>query len=170
MMKSVAQGLGLSRYEADERLRAALCAYSKRNLKTAKAEVEFAIELLPTQAEYHATLGYFLLEDKDALGAMDAFARALELHPFEMLANYGQGMIAYRDKDWEKAAACFTNALAADPSRAETQYYLAMVNHRLGHNSEAVKWMKSAAAAFTDSEDQRERHCQAWIKEFVRLI
>ena len=68
-----------------------------------------AIELLPTQAEYHATLGYFLLEDKDAIGAKGAFARALELHPYEMLANYGQGMIAYRNKDWQKAAACFTN-------------------------------------------------------------
>lgn len=169
-MKSVAQGLGLSRYEADERFRAALSAYSERNLKAAKAEVESAIERLPTQAEYHATLGYFLLEEKDALAAMAAFERALELHPYEMLANYGQGMIAYRDKDWEKAAACFTNALAAHPSRAETQYYLAMVNHRLGHNSEAVKWMQSAAAVFAENEDQRERHCQAWIKEFIRLI
>ncbi len=169
-MKRLAQGLGLSRYEADERFRAALSAYSERNLKTAKAEVEFAIELLPTQAEYHATLGYFLLEDKDAKGALDAFARALELHPYEMLANYGQGMIAYRDKDWERAAACFTNALAADPSRAETLYYLAMVYHRLGQNAEAVKWMKSAARAFAESEDQRERHCHAWIKEFARLI
>lgn len=169
-MLRLAQVLGLSRYEADERFRAALRAYSERNLKAAMAEVESAIELLPTHAEYHATRGYFLLEDKDAIGAMEAFARALELHPYEMLANYGQGMIAYRDKNWEKAAACFNYALAADPSRAETQYYLAMVNHRLGHNSEAVKWMQAAAAAFTDSEDQRERHCQAWIKEFLRLI
>lgn len=169
-MKRIAHSLGLSRYEADERFRAGLNAYRERNLKAAKAEVELAIELLPTQAEYHATLGYFLLEDKDAPGAMEAFARALELHPYEMLANYGQGMIAYRDKDWERAAASFTNALAADPSRAETQYYLAMVNHRLGHNSEALKWMNAAAASFAENEDQRERHCQAWIKEFVRLI
>lgn len=169
-MKRLARRLGLSRYEADERFRAALSAYDQRNLKTAKMEVEFAIELLPTHSEYHATLGYFLLEDRDALGARAAFARALELHPYEMLANYGQGMIAYRNKNWEKAAACFSYALAADPSRAETQYYLAMVNHRLGHNSEAVKWMQSAAATFGESEDQRERHCQAWIKEFLRLI
>ncbi|MCY3797880.1 MAG: hypothetical protein OXG84_08730 [Chloroflexi bacterium] len=169
-MGILARRLGLSRYQADERYHAALRAYRERNLKTAKAEVKLAIERLPTRAEYHATLGYFLLEDKDALGAMEAFARALELHPYEMLANYGQGMMAYRDKDWERAAACFTNALAAQPERAETQYYLAMVNHRLGHNSEAVKWMTSAAAAFAESEDQREGHCQAWIKEFLRLI
>ena len=169
-MGILARRLGLSRYEADERFRAALSAYSGRNLKAAKAEAELAIELLPTQAEYHATLGYFLLEDRDAIGANEAFARALELHPYEMLANYGQGMIAYRNKSWQTAAACFTNALAADPSRAETQYYLAMVNHRLGHNSEAVKWMQAAAAAFGESEDQRERHCHAWIKEFIRLI
>lgn len=169
-MTTLARRLGIARHQADERFHAALNAYSERNLRAAIAEVEVAIELLPTQAEYHATLGYFLLEDKDALGAMEAFARSLELHPYEMLANYGQGMIAYRDKDWKRAAACFTNALAAQPERAETQYYLAMVNHRLGHNPEALKWMKSAADLFARADDRRERHCRAWIKEFVRLI
>ena len=169
-MGSLAQRLGLSRYQADERYHAALRAYRERKLSAAKAEVKVAIELLPTQAEYHATLGYFHLEDKDDIGAQEAFARALELHAYEMLANYGQGLLAYRDKDWERAAAWFTNALAAHPERAETQYYLAMTNHRLGHNPEALKWMQSAADLFARAEDRRERHCQAWIKEFVRLI
>lgn len=169
-MGRLAHRLGLSRYQADERYRAALKAHRERDLKRAKAEVEFAIELLPAHAEYHATLGYFHLEDKDLMRAQEAFARALELHPYEMLANYGRGMIAYREKSWEAAAACFTDALAAQPTRAETQYYLAMVNHRLGRNPEAVKWMQSAAERFAGAEDPRERHCQAWIREFARLI
>lgn len=169
-MGKLAQGLGLSRYQADERYRAALHAHRERDLERAKAEVEFAIERLPTHAEYHATLGYFLLEDKDQLRAQEAFTRALGLHPYEMLANYGRGMIAYRERDWEGAAACFTDALAANPTRAETQYYLAMVNHRLGHNREAAQWMQSAAELFAEAEDRRERHCHAWIREFSRLI
>ena len=126
--------------------------------------------MLPTQAEYHATLGFFLLEGKDVFAAKEVFQRALELHPYEMLANYGLGMIAYRDKDWVTAAACFTNALAAQPERAETQYYLAMISHRLGENQVALKWMKSAEALFVKTEDRRERHCQTWIREFERLI
>jgi predicted Zn-dependent protease len=169
-MKRLAQRLGLSRYQADERYHAALRAYRERKLSAALAEVKVAIELLPTQAEYFAALGYFHLEDKDDIGAQEAFARALKMYPYEMLANFGQGMIAYRDKDWEGAAACFTNALAAQPERAETQYYLAMVNHRLGHNPEALQWMRSAADLFARAEDRREGHCHAWIKEFVKLI
>ena len=169
-MATLARRFGVARYQADERYRAALNAYGERDLKTAKVKIEASIELLPTHAEYHAALGYFFLEDKDITPAKEAFERALELHPYEMLANYGQGMIAYRDKDWKRAGACFTNALAAQPNRAETQYYLAMINHRLGQNAEALKWMKSAEALFVKAEDRRESHCQAWMREFERLI
>lgn len=169
-MTTLARRFGLARYQADEHCRAALNAHAERDLKTAKAEIAASIELLPTHAEYHATLGYFFLEDKDIGPAKEAFARALELHPYEMLANYGQGMLAYRDKDWKRAAACFRNALAAQPKRAETQYYLAMTNHRLSQNAEALKWMKSAEALFVNAEDRRAGHCQAWMREFERLI
>lgn len=169
-MRSLAKRLGAARYEADVQYRAALASYKDRDLSAAKAQIEAAIDLLPTHAEYRAALGYLLLEDKDAAAAEAAFARALELHPYEMLGNYGQGLIAYRDKDWKTAANCFTNALAAQPERAETQYYLAMVCHRLGRNVEAAQWMGAAAAAFAAAEDRRERHCHAWLREFKRLI
>jgi len=169
-MTTLAQRFGIARYQADERYRAALNAHVDRDPKTAKLEIEAAIALLPTHAEYHATLGYFFLEDKDIPPAKEAFERALELDPYEMLANYGCGMIAYRDKDWKRALPCFINALAAQPNRAETQYYLALVNHRLGENAEALKWMKSAQALFAKAEDPRAVHCQAWMTEFERLI
>ena len=169
-MTTLAQRLGAARYQADERYRAALGAYGNRDLETAKAEVAASIELLPKHAEYHAALGYLLLEDKDIASAKEAFGRALEIHPYEMLANYGLGLIAYRDKDWQTAGARFTNALAANPERAETQYYLAMVYHRLGQNALALQWMRSAETAFAKAEDRREKHCHAWIREFNRLI
>lgn len=161
---------GVARYQADQRYRAALMAQSERDLNTAMQEIEAAIALLPSHAEYHAALGFFLLGGKDLDPAKEAFQRALAVHPYEMLANYGLGAIAYRDKDWKRAAACFTNALAAQPERAETHYYLAMVKHRLGDNQTALDWMKSAAALFVDTEDRRESHCKAWIREFERLV
>ena len=68
-----------------------------------------------------------------------------------MLANYGQGLLAYRNKDWTLAAEYFTNALAAQPERAETQYYLAMICHRLGRNEDALEWMQSAAGLVPQS-------------------
>lgn len=162
--------LGVARYQADEHYRAALNAHGERDRKTALNEIEASIALLPSHAEYHATQGFLLLLGKDHAPAKEAFLRALALHPYEMLANYGLGAIAYRDKDWRRAAACFTNALAAQPERAETHYYLAMINHRLGDNQAALDWMKSAETLFVKDEDRRENHCQAWIREFERLI
>ncbi|MCY3917035.1 MAG: tetratricopeptide repeat protein [Chloroflexi bacterium] len=169
-LNALKRSFGVSRYQADERYRAALNAHGERDLKTAMQEIEASIALLPSHAEYHAALGFFLLESKDLAPAKEAFQRALALQPYEMLANYGLGAIAYRDKDWKRAAAFFSNALAAQPERAETHYYLAMVKHRLGDNQAALDWMKSAEALFAKSEDRRESHCQAWIREFARLI
>ena len=169
-MTKLARRLGLARYQADERYQAALSACAARDLKAAKVEIDASIELLPNHAEYHAALGYFLLEAKDPRPAKEAFERALALNPFEMLANYGQGLLAYRNKDWTLAAEYFTNALAAQPERAETQYYLAMICHRLGSNEDALEWMQSAAGLFLKAADRRERHCHAWIREFERLL
>lgn len=169
-MTTFAKRFGATRYRADEHYQAALSAYGERNLNAAIGELELSIELLPTHAEYHATLGLILLEGKDYSAAKVAFERALELHGYEMLANYGLGIIAYREKAWQRAADCFSNSLAAQPQRAETHYYLAMVNHRLGQNAQAMTWMKSAAARFASAEDRRESHCYAWLREFERLL
>ena len=169
-MTALKRSFGVARYQADEHYRAALNAYDERDLKAAMQEIEASIALLPSHAEYHAVLGYFLFESKDISSAKEAFQRALAAHPYEMLANYGLGAIAYRDKDWKRAGDCFANALAAQPERAETHYYLAMVHHRLGENEAALNWMKAAEARFVKTEDRRESLCQAWIREFERLI
>lgn len=169
-MRMLSKNFGAARYRADEHYRAALSAYGKRDLTTATAQINLSIELLPTHAEYHAALGFFLLESKDRLAAKQAFERALKLYPYEMLANYGLGMIAYREKDWGSAEARFTDSLAAQPARAETHFYLAMVSHRLGRNTEASDRMTAAAESFAKAEDLRVRHCHAWIREFERLI
>lgn len=163
------RNFGIARYRADEHYHAALGAYGERDLKAAVRELESSIDLLPTYAEYHATLGLILLEGKDKSAAQAAFERALALYPYEMLANYGLGIIAYREKDWRRAAECFSNSLAAQPQRAETHYYLAMVNHRLGHNAQAMTWMQSAQARFASDNDRRESNCHAWLRQFERL-
>ena len=169
-MTTLAQRLGVARYDADGHYKAALLAFGGRDLARARAEIQMAIDLLPKHAEYHAAQGFFLLEDKDGANAKEALERALALNAYEMMANYGLGMIAYRDKNWEKAHRYFLQALAAQPARAETQYYLAMVNHRLGQNAEALQLMEAAASAFAAAGDGRERHCGAWTREFNKLL
>lgn len=169
-MTNLAQRMGLSRYHADEHYRSSLRAFKRRDLRTAIAEIEAAIELLPNHAVYHGVLGICLLEDKKGKQAKEAFERALSLHRNEMLANYGLGMIAYRKKDWRTAEDFFTRALAAQPGRAETQYFLGMVAHRLGQNDEAWRWMDEAGAGFAQTMDNREGHCSAWKREFQKLL
>lgn len=169
-MATLAQRLGFSRYDADQRYRAGLAAFAARDRRSAIAELRAAIELLPNHAEYHAALGLLLLEDKRKTDAVEAFGEALRLNPYEALANYGKGMIAYRAKDWRAAESCFFRALAAQPERAEMQYYMAMVKHRLGRNGEALEWMSAAAAGLAAKKDKREQHCRAWLREFETLL
>lgn len=162
--------MGLTRFEADQRYRAGLAAFTARDQRAAIAELRAAIELLPNHAEYHAALGLLLLENKQRAAAIAAFDEALRLNPYETLANYGQGMIAYRAKDWRAAEGHFQSALAAQPKRAEAQYYMGMVKHRLGQNGEALEWMRAAAAGFATANDKRESYCAAWMREFEKLL
>ncbi len=168
-MKKMWQRLGLSRYQADERYALALSAFAKKDMPGARAEIQAALELLPRHAEYHAALGLFQLEGKAARQAAVAFERALALDPYDMLANYGLGALAYREKNWQSAEQFFLTALAAKPDRAETQYYLAMACHRQGRNAEAQRWMEAAQARFTKAQDRRQRHCSGWLREFAKL-
>ena len=169
-MNRFAQRLGFTRYRADEHYRAGLAAFVSRDLESAIGELRMAVELLPGHAEYHAALGFVLLDDKRQRQARESFERALTLNRYEMLANYGRGIIAYRDKSWLEALNFFNAAYAAQPERAETEYYLGMINHRLGRNEEAVTWMESAAEAFAQTGDRRQSHCTAWLREFHKLL
>lgn len=168
-MFKLARRLGASRFEADEVYMRALAAFRRQDLNAAIAEVESAIARYPGHAEYHAALAWFQLELEDKANARAGFHRALDINPYETLANYGLGMLAYEDKDWEAAAGCFLNAMAAQPDRAETMYYLALVRHRQGDNERALSWMTKAHEAFAAAGDKREKQCLAWMREFMQL-
>ena len=169
-MPNLAQRLGFTRYQADERYRAGLAAFVSRDSDLAIHELQLAAQLLPGHAEYHAALGFVLLDDKRQREARESFEQALSLNRYEMLANYGCGMMAYRAKSWHEALTCFQAAYSAQPERAETAYYIGMINHRLGRNEEAARWMETAAAAFAKAGDRRLSHCKAWLREFQMLL
>jgi tetratricopeptide (TPR) repeat protein len=169
-MARLVERLGLTRYDADQYYKEALLAYKKNNIEEAYAQIKLAIQLLPSHAEYYASQGFFYLEDDVQTKAEEAFDKALSFNPYEMLANYGRGMIAYNDKNWEEAVTYFLDALAAQPTRPETQYYLAMVNHRLRNNTHALQWMQEAKNGFAKIGDKRERTCDRWVREFEKLV
>ena len=168
-MIKLAQRLGASRFEADELYSQALAAFQREDYEEALALIDGAIQRHPSYAEYHATLGWFHYACGATLHARSAFDHALTINPYEMLANYGLGMLAYKDKDWEAAASYFLNAIAAQPNRPETLYYLSLVQHRLEDNKRAIQWMKSAREAFSSAGDNRERQCLSWIRQYEKL-
>jgi tetratricopeptide (TPR) repeat protein len=162
--------LGVSRFQADEYYQLALAAYGKRNLDEAVDNMNKAIEMLPTRGEYYAARGFFYLEDGVPDKAKADFDKALKIYPFEMLAHYGRGIMAYKDKNWDDALQHFTGAFRADPKRPETLYYLALVYHRKGQNTAALNLMTQAAAAFEATSDKRKSDATRWVKELQKII
>jgi tetratricopeptide (TPR) repeat protein len=167
-MAKLSQRLGLTRYEADEYYKKALQAYDKRQLSEAILAMEKAIELLPTNAEYLAARGFFYLEDGVIDNARTDFEESLKRHPLEVLAHYGLGIIAYRERQWEEAIAHFTQAYRANPERAETLYYLALAYHHHGQNGPALTYMQRAAEIFEKNNDRRRRDADRWIRQLEK--
>ncbi len=162
---------GISRYEADEYYRTALGHYRKHDLSEAILNINYALSLLPNSSEYHATRGFFYLEDGVKDRAEVDFDEALRRNAFEVLANYGKGIMAYERKDWKEALAYFMKAWAAESTRPETFYYIAMTHHRLHENEKAKAWMEQARALFEKADDKPHlRDTEKWLSEFDKLI
>lgn len=168
--------LGITRYEADEHYRIALDFYKKKNLEEAIHNINAAINLYQRRAEYHAARGYFRLEDGLDPQAQVDFEQALALNPYEVLANYGLGVIAYNRQEYDSAHDYFIKAWAADNQRPETLYYLALTDHRRRNNQQAKTWMEQAHERYqTLAEQDREarkrlKNAERWLKAFDKLI
>ncbi|MGB7340789.1 MAG: tetratricopeptide repeat protein [Phototrophicaceae bacterium] len=168
--------LGFTRYEADEYYRIALNLYEKKNLEEAILNINSAIEMYPRRAEYYAVRGYFRLQD----GLIDEpaadFEQALTINPYEVLANYGKGVIAFNQEVFDNALQYFITAWAADSTRPDTLYYLALTYHRQRDNVQAKQYMQQAADIYGQSaEDDRDtrklmKNAEKWIREFDKLI
>lgn len=163
--------LGLTRYEADELYRIALNYRVNRNLEQAILTMNRALELLPFNAEYYAARGLFYFQDGNREKAEEDFDASLRYNAYEMLANYGKGMLAYQDKHFETALAHFTTAWAVTPQRPEILHYLALTEHRLRNNDRALAYMRQALILFTQAENKAAiRNAERWISEFEKLL
>lgn len=167
---------GVSRYDADEHYRIALDFYQKKNLEQAILHMNSAIEIFPNRAEYYAARGFFYLEDGVNEKAGADFDASLSKNPYEVLANYGKGVIAYSGKEYEKALEYFMKAWAADNQRPENLYYIALSFHRQKQNEKALQWMRQAQAIYARASEEdkeakrRQKNAERWISEFEKLL
>ena len=169
-MGYLSQRLGLTRYEADEYYALALDAYQKGKLDDAVDNITNAITLLPVNAEYHAVRGLFYMEDGVRKKAKANFETALEHNDGEILANYGMGVLAFNDKDWNEAVRWFNRARAVNPIQPEIPYFLALIAHRQQDNVTAKAYMEQAFQLMEDAGDKRRTDARRWIREFEKLI
>ncbi len=168
-MPRINQQLGFTRYEADEYYKQALEAYQKGDYDTAVDAMKNAIMALPRKAEYYAARGMMYLDDGVTQSALDDFNRALQLFPHEMLAHYGNGIVAFKDKDWDEALQHFTAAYYANTERAETLYYLALTYYHKRDFASAANLMKMANERFEAANDKRKADAAKWLRELGRM-
>lgn len=175
-MAGLVSRLGITRYEADEYYRIALASYQKKKLDDAVINLNHAIEAYPRRAEYYAVRGYFRLQDGLPDDAEPDFDHALKINPYEVLANFGKGVIFFEHRDFDIALEYFTKAWAADSERAETLYYLALTYHRKRNNFQAKQFMTQAVDIYSKTaesdKDARKnmKNAEKWIREFDKLI
>lgn len=168
-MPRINQQLGFTRYEADEYYKQALEAYQKGDFDTAVDAMKNAITALPRKAEYYAARGMMYLEDGVEQSAAEDFDEALRLFPHEMLAHYGRGILAYKDKDWDGALEHFTAAYYVDQQRAETLYYLALSYYHKRDFASAANLMKLANDRFEATDDKRKADSAKWLRELAKM-
>ncbi len=169
-MMNLTRRLGLPRYEADEYYKLALTAFDQGDYDQAIDNLTKALALLPHQPEYLAARGYVYLQDGVRDKADADFEAALKQHEFEMLANFGRGVLAYQDRNWEDAETAFSRALGAMPERAETLYYLALVQHRQRKNEQALALMRQALERFEAANDKRRTDARQWVRELEKQV
>lgn len=163
---------GITRYEADEFYRMALESYEKHDMEEAMNNINAAIETNPHRAEYYAARGFFRMQDGHPPERIHPdLDDALSRNPYEALANYSKGVIAYQAEDYITAREYFMQAWAALPERAETLYYLALIAHRLQENAQAIDWMQQALEKFNTGDGdraarRRARQAEKWLDVF----
>lgn len=168
-MPRIDQRLGFTRFEADEYYKQALDSYRKGDYDMAIDAMKNAISALPNKAEYYAARGLMYLDDGVTQSALDDFDQALRLYPYEMLAHYGKGMVAFKNQEWDEALQHFTTAYYVDTQRPETLYYLALSYYHKRDFASAANLMKLANDRFEALNDKRKADSQRWLRELAKM-
>jgi Tfp pilus assembly protein PilF len=168
-MPRIDQRLGLTRYEADAAYKRALEAYRKGDFDTALDMLNAALNAQPGRAELLAARGLVQLEDGEKDAARADFEAALKAFPYEMLAHYGLGVLAYQAKQWDDAHERFRRALYIDGARGETLYYMALTQYQRREYAAARATMEGALARLEAAGHRSKGDAGRWLRELSKL-
>jgi tetratricopeptide (TPR) repeat protein len=127
-------------------------------LQTDAARVEFerSIALQPQQTESYYELGQLELDAKHDDKALELFEKVLARDPKHGGSLTGEGIVAYRRKDYAKAQEYLNAAVANVPNFVAAHYYYGLTLGHLGRKSESEKEL-AVASRMSDAQDQ-EKH------------
>ena len=119
-----------------------------------------AIAVAPPQGGLYEGLGSALWRLAKYDEAQQAYETALKLDPADTLTMYKLGCLRVVRSDAAGGKPLLEHVLAADPSLAETTYYLGRAEIQLGNDQAAVADFKQAIAENRDDETTR----QSWFQ------
>ena len=119
-----------------------------------------AIAAAPPQSGLYEALGSALWRLAKYDEAQQAYQTALKLDPGDTLTMYKLGCLLVVRSEAASGKPLLEHVLAADPSLAETTYYLGRAEIQLGNDEVAVADFRQAIAANRDDETTR----QSWFQ------
>jgi serine/threonine protein kinase/Flp pilus assembly protein TadD len=117
----------------------------KQAFSQSKAAAKKAIELDPTLAEPHVSLGFVALNyEQSATEAEKNYRKAIELNPNLAIARHGYGLFLNMVCRREEALEQMKQAVELDPLVALFQAHHGWVLHCMGRDTEALKVLEDA--------------------------
>ncbi len=123
-------------------------------------QFQAAIAAAPPQSGLYEALGSALWRLGKYDQAQGAYETALKLDPNDILTMYKLGCLRVDRADAAGGKPLLQHVLVADPSLAETSFYLGRAEFQLGNDAAAVADFKQSIAENRDDETTR----QAWFQ------
>lgn len=102
------------------------------------------LEFFPAYAYVHYHFAKYWVDGRDWQQAEQHIDQAIALAPQHPIFHAYRGVIAYHQKNYEKALQSLQHALTLDPQNQLTQNYLALVHLALNHQEEFQKILEAA--------------------------
>ncbi len=128
----------------------------KKYFKQAVQDIEFALKLDSTLADFHYKLGIYAFEDNQVNKSVTALEKALSLNANYMDAKFKLAEIYTILKQYEKAIGFFEQLIEKEPSNPDNYYWIARNYKEKGDTVRAL-------AYFQKTVDLDNDYYDAWI-------
>ena len=119
---------------------------TQKDLNGARAELESAIRIDPTNGDAYGMLGEVEFQSGNTAGAISAFEHALKLQPKSFSSHYGLGMAFLRNNEAKEGLGELRAAVALRPNDLNANYNLGVVLLDQGQPDEAIEHLRNAQA------------------------